>query len=548
MFSWFSSRRTESPQIPLSPMFQQTPEEKLAAAYFGESANLFFGPHFITSPTQSRNPASPSLAANNILFNPFSFLSPPVSAPAQPPTTAQTTQKTLNLGNKITAEELADIARIYRQTPLGETNQTQTVQSHTHLRKATLKLTPLPLPPPTTSPTRNNPTKSKHILEFTFDTSSPCLIRIHYVSKEVLALMPDGRKKLGFAPKHFPDVAEGVEVKDWPVLAKGIGPRGKTYGPFGVGIGQKFVVPEVDAFESGWFTREELVYGEVDRRGLSAAGGGGSDGARAGAGTIAGPGAGLNEGTQNVNAGNRETGDGSERVQIEPAGVEENGDNEANRTDGAEENGDDEAHEEQQRQLLLDGESVYYPLVIVLEALGENSDVGDELQELHETSTNIQVTYASLVESKDRASYNVKVLKQKVMIDGTPYLLQDIFGYTDPTGTGASNPNLNLPAEELQTMRECVVCMSELKDTIVLPCRHLCLCHTCGETLRMQGRNASGGALGSGSAPKCPICRQKFDSLLQISLPVAMRNRGGAESQQASMMMGDGSTSTLLPK
>lgn len=28
---------------------------------------------------------------------------------------------------------------------------------------------------------------------------------------------------------------------------------------------------------------------------------------------------------------------------------------------------------------------------------------------------------------------------------------------------------------------ECVVCLSDMKDTIILPCKHLCLCNSCGK-------------------------------------------------------------------
>ena len=42
--------------------------------------------------------------------------------------------------------------------------------------------------------------------------------------------------------------------------------------------------------------------------------------------------------------------------------------------------------------------------------------------------------------------------------------------------------------------RECVICMTDPRDTIVLPCRHMCLCRGCAEVLRYQTN-------------KCPICR-----------------------------------------
>ena len=60
--------------------------------------------------------------------------------------------------------------------------------------------------------------------------------------------------------------------------------------------------------------------------------------------------------------------------------------------------------------------------------------------------------------------------------------------------------------------------MSENKDTIVLPCRHLCLCNTCADLLRMQGRVNETTPTAQGP-PKCPICRQVFHSLISVTLP-----------------------------
>jgi rubrerythrin len=43
---------------------------------------------------------------------------------------------------------------------------------------------------------------------------------------------------------------------------------------------------------------------------------------------------------------------------------------------------------------------------------------------------------------------------------------------------------------------ECVICLSDVKDTIVLPCRHFCICSDCGDVLRRR------------APQRCPICRQ----------------------------------------
>lgn len=60
-------------------------------------------------------------------------------------------------------------------------------------------------------------------------------------------------------------------------------------------------------------------------------------------------------------------------------------------------------------------------------------------------------------------------------------------------------PNVRLPGQVVEdevsdNSAECVVCLSDVRDTLILPCRHLCLCNTCADTLRYQANN-------------CPICR-----------------------------------------
>ena len=48
----------------------------------------------------------------------------------------------------------------------------------------------------------------------------------------------------------------------------------------------------------------------------------------------------------------------------------------------------------------------------------------------------------------------------------------------------------------LANTRDCVICLADEKNTVVLPCRHMCLCQDCAEVLRNQ-------------SSKCPICRQR---------------------------------------
>lgn len=103
-------------------------------------------------------------------------------------------------------------------------------------------------------------------------------------------------------------------------------------------------------------------------------------------------------------------------------------------------------------------------------------------------------------------SYCVKPLKQKQVVDGVSYLLQEIYGIENKYNSQESK----VADDEISdNSAECVVCLSDVRDTLILPCRHLCLCNACADTLRYQ-------------ANCCPICRLPFRALLQIR---AMRKK-----------------------
>lgn len=51
---------------------------------------------------------------------------------------------------------------------------------------------------------------------------------------------------------------------------------------------------------------------------------------------------------------------------------------------------------------------------------------------------------------------------------------------------------------------ECLICMTELKSIVVLPCRHICFCENCVEEVKKKHKS------------ECPICRAKIESFLNI--------------------------------
>ncbi|TMS36936.1 hypothetical protein L596_003988 [Steinernema carpocapsae] len=107
----------------------------------------------------------------------------------------------------------------------------------------------------------------------------------------------------------------------------------------------------------------------------------------------------------------------------------------------------------------------------------------------------VQTTLASVEQSTDYSQILVlKPLKQKLIVDGVTYLLQEIFGI--------ENKDYDSSAID-ENGSECIICMSDVRDTVILPCRHLCICNGCAETLRYKLNN-------------CPICRSPFRALLQL--------------------------------
>ncbi|KAF8018159.1 hypothetical protein BT93_H3145 [Corymbia citriodora subsp. variegata] len=114
------------------------------------------------------------------------------------------------------------------------------------------------------------------------------------------------------------------------------------------------------------------------------------------------------------------------------------------------------------------------------------------------TSSHAQITLAVL-EKKDEGNFRVRVIKQILWIEGERYELREIYGISNAKDTAF---------EDTDPGKECVICMTEPKDTAVLPCRHMCMCSECAKELRLQSN-------------KCPICRQLIEELLEIKVDKA---------------------------
>ena len=117
---------------------------------------------------------------------------------------------------------------------------------------------------------------------------------------------------------------------------------------------------------------------------------------------------------------------------------------------------------------------------------------------LDQNTTRQSHTTICVIDQNSDGGFVLRALKQKIFVDGLCYLLQEIYGI--------ENKNINKSINDEDTDdngSECVICMCDTRDTLILPCRHLCLCNSCADSLRYQASN-------------CPICRAPFRALLQI--------------------------------
>lgn len=86
--------------------------------------------------------------------------------------------------------------------------------------------------------------------------------------------------------------------------------------------------------------------------------------------------------------------------------------------------------------------------------------------------------------------YYPKLIQQRFEIDSKVFEIKEVYG--KPTDAEEDN-------------KYCAVCLVNKRDTVVIPCCHMCLCVTCGNFLRTQINK------------KCPICRTEAEALVAMS-------------------------------
>ena len=120
----------------------------------------------------------------------------------------------------------------------------------------------------------------------------------------------------------------------------------------------------------------------------------------------------------------------------------------------------------EEAELFKAAEADVYPLAVKAEAAAAPPSGGDGEEAESFGSKNAQITQA--VYEKDKGEVKIRVVKQILWVNETRYELQEIYGIGNSVdGDDDSADDANDPG------KECVICLSEPRDTTVLPCRHM---------------------------------------------------------------------------
>ncbi|XP_020102508.1 probable E3 ubiquitin-protein ligase LUL3 [Ananas comosus] len=145
----------------------------------------------------------------------------------------------------------------------------------------------------------------------------------------------------------------------------------------------------------------------------------------------------------------------------------------------------------------LNGE--IFPLVIYAEACPPPTTDGVQMEESRR-SAQAQITLAVIEKNSSTEAFQVKVVKQILWAEGERYELQVIFGLVNSAEAEVSGAD-----KDDDMGKECVICLSEPRNTAVFPCRHMCMCSECARALTLQSN-------------KCPICRQPVEKVMEIKV------------------------------
>lgn len=85
-------------------------------------------------------------------------------------------------------------------------------------------------------------------------------------------------------------------------------------------------------------------------------------------------------------------------------------------------------------------------------------------------------------------------------VNGIPFEIKTIHGMVKEHDVVEGHQEF---ADQNEAEKECLVCLTEEKNTVIMPCGHMCVCLDCGNGL-VKAKHT------------CPICRGNIQSLIPM--------------------------------
>jgi len=82
-----------------------------------------------------------------------------------------------------------------------------------------------------------------------------------------------------------------------------------------------------------------------------------------------------------------------------------------------------------------------------------------------------------------------------------PFEIKSIYGMTEEHDAVVADQTIDVKDDDGE--KECLICLSADKDTLIMPCGHFCICGDCGKGL-IKAKHT------------CPVCRGNIQSLIPM--------------------------------
>lgn len=115
-------------------------------------------------------------------------------------------------------------------------------------------------------------------------------------------------------------------------------------------------------------------------------------------------------------------------------------------------------------------------------------------------------------------SLQCAMLRQKAVINGAEYNMEEVYGLNS---VSKEHDNNDIDGA-------CVICLSDPRNTVVLPCQHLCLCEDCAGQLQAAKKD---------KGDMCPICRGPIAGIRVFDVTAKSAGAAAPESRGADVVV-----------